>query len=191
LIIYRITATIFLLALLACAGPNSAIQSKLDPKTSATITYSQTPLVFYRDDSGKAAFARNYLHLGPLEVNRMGSIHYYLWLGIWNTMQDAGSGESHDGFESIVIFVDGEPLPLELSGWSQADIGASEAVYVRPVATATDAYYEITIDQLRLIAASKDLRVQPAGAGTRGYELWDEQKSARKALNEFLKNSLY
>ena len=148
-------------------------------------------MVFYRDDSGKAAFARNYLHLGPLEVNRTGSFHYYLWLGIWNTMQDAEPGEARNGFESIVIYVDGEPLALELTGWTPAAIGATEPVYVRPVASAADAYYEVTVDHLRLIAASQDVRVQSTGPGTRTYELWDKQKSARKSLNEFLRNSVY
>ena len=183
--------TIILLTLVACAGQPGAIQDKLDPTTAVTITYSRTPMVFYRDDFGKAAFARNYVHLGPLEVNRAGSFHYYLWLGIWNTMQNATSGEPRDGFESIVIYADGEPLALELSGWTPATIGASEAVYVRPVASAADAYYEVTVDHLRLIAASADIRVQSTGPGTRTYEMWDEQKSARKSLTEFLRNSVY
>ena len=189
--IQRTATTVLLLTLVACAGQPSTVQSKLDPRTSVTISYSQTPLVFFRDDFGKAAFARNYVHLGPIEVNRMGSVHYYLWLGIWNTMQNADSGEAHDGFESIVIFVDGEPLALEISGWSEAAIGASESVYVRPVASAADAYYEVTVDYLRLIATSEDIRVQSTGPGTRSYELWDGQKSARKGLNDFLRNAVY
>jgi hypothetical protein len=188
---HRFAATTILLTLVACASQPGAIQNKLDPTTAVTITYCRTPMVFYRDDSGKAAFARNYLHLGPLEVNRTGSFHYYLWLGIWNTMQDAEPGEARNGFESIVIYVDGEPLALELTGWTPAAIGATEPVYVRPVASAADAYYEVTVDHLRLIAASEDVRVQSTGPGTRTYELWDKQKSARKSLNEFLRNSVY
>jgi hypothetical protein len=188
---HRFAATTILLTLVACASQPGAIQNKLDPTTAVTITYSRTPMVFYRDDSGKAAFARNYLHLGPLEVNRTGSFHYYLWLGIWNTMQNAESGEARNGFESIVIYADGEPLALELAGWTPAAIGATEPVYVRPVASAADAYYEVTVDHLRLIAASEDVRVQSTGPGARTYELWDKQKSARKSLDEFLRNSVY
>jgi hypothetical protein len=189
--IHRFGAILISLTLVACAGQPGAIQNKLDPATAVTITYSQTPMVFYRDDSGKAAFARNYLHLGPLEVNRMGSFHYYLWLGIWNTMQDAEPGESRNGFESIVIYVDGEPLALELTGWTPAAIGATEPVYLRPVASAADAYYEVTVDHLRLIAASDEVRIQSTGPGTRTYELWDKQKAAKKSLDEFLRNSVY
>ena len=181
----------FLLTVAACGNQQGVIDNKLDPATAVTITYSRTPMVFYRDDSGKAAFARNYLHLGPLEVNRMGSFRYYLWLGIWNNMQDAEPGEARDGFESIVIFADGEPLALELSGWTPAAIGATEPVYVRPVASAADAYYEVTVDHLRLIAASHDVRIQATGSDTRSYELWDEQEAAKTSLIEFLNNSVY
>jgi len=188
---YQFVATTILLTLAACASQPGAIRNKLDPTTAVTITYSRTPMVFYRDDSGKAAFARNYVHLGPLEVNRTGSFQYYLWLGIWNTMQDAESGEPRNGFESIVIYADGEPLALELTGWTPAAIGATEPVYVRPVASAADAYYEVTVDHLRLIAASREIRVQSTGPGTRTYEMWDKQESARKSLNEFLRNSVY
>jgi hypothetical protein len=189
--INRIVTTVLLLTLAACGNQQGVINNKLDPTTAVTITYSRTPMVFYRDDSGKAAFARNYVHLGPLEVNRMGSFHYYLWLGIWNNMQDAQSGEARDGFESIVIYADGEPLALELSGWTPAAIGATEPVYVRPVASAADAYYEVTVDHLRLIAASDDVRIQATGSDTRSYELWDDQKAAKKSLTEFLRNSVY
>jgi hypothetical protein len=148
-------------------------------------------MVFYRDNSGAAAFARNYIHLGPLEVNRTGSYRYYLWLGIWNTMQSAKIGDSRDGFESIVIYADGEPLPLELAGWSAAAIGASEPVYLRPVASAADAYYEVTVDHLRLIAASNEIRVQSTGPRPVSFEPWDNQASAKESLKEFLDNSVY
>ncbi len=177
--------------LTACGSSNGTIRNKLDPITAVTITYSETPLVFYRDNSGRAAFARNFVHLAPLEVNRAGGFRYYLWLGIWNTMQSGDTGESRDGFESVVIYADGEPLPLELSGWTATAIGASEPVYLRPVSSAADAYYEVTVDQLRLIAASGDIRVQTTGPKPQSYELWDEQKSAKASLIEFLGNAVY
>ena len=187
----RIAAFMLALTLTACASQDSVIRNKLDPTTGVTITYSQTPMVFYRDESGKAAHARNFVHLGPLEVNRMGDFRYFLWLGVWNTLQDARPGETRDGFESIVIYADGEPLALEISGWTVEAIGASEAVYLRPVSSAADAYYEVTVDHLRLIAASSDIRVQSTGSRPQSYELWDEQKSAKAGLAEFLRKSVY
>jgi hypothetical protein len=192
----RTIALVVLTLLGACVGRNevvidSNISTKLDPVTSVTIAYSRTPFVFYRDDFGKAAFARNYVHLAPLEINRSGGFRYYIWLGIWNTMQDAKTRESRGGFESIVIFADAEPLSLEIAGWSAEAIGASEAVYLRPVASATDAYYEVTVDQLRVISQAKEIRIRTIESAQRSFELWDQQSAAKAGLREFLTQSVY
>jgi hypothetical protein len=187
----KLITGIALFMLTACASSDGTIRNKLDPVTAVTITYSETPLVFYRDNSGKAAYARNFVHLAPLEVNRAGGFRYYLWLGIWNTMHSDVAGESRDGFESVVIYADGEPLPLELTGWTATAIGASEPVYLRPVSSAADAYYEVTVDHLRLITASSDIRIQSTGPRPQSYELWDEQKPAKASLVEFLGNAVY
>ncbi|MDH3338065.1 MAG: hypothetical protein OER22_03855 [Gammaproteobacteria bacterium] len=184
------TAVAFLL-LASCSSSGSLLPSKLDPLTAVTITYSKAPLVFYRNESGRAAHARDYVHLGPLEVNRSGTYSYYLWLGIWNTMQDARGDEPRDGFDAIVVFADGEPLPLEIAGWTPAAIGASEHAYMKPVASAADAYYAVTVDQLRMIAEATDLRVQSTGPQGKSYEPWDSQASAKASLTAFLSASVY
>jgi hypothetical protein len=170
---------------------DSQLGTKLDPVTSVTIAYSRIPFVFYRDDFGKAAFARNYVHMAPLEVNRRGEFRYFVWLGIWNTMQDAKTRESRGGFESIVIFADTEPLSLEIAGWSAEAIGASEAVYLRPVASAADAYYEVTVDQLRVISQAKEITIRTVEPAQRSFELWDQQSAAKAGLKEFLTKSVY
>jgi len=178
-----------LLCLSACAADSGLVKEKLDPVTSTTISYSSAPLVFYRDVPGRAAHARDFVHLAPLEVNRSGRYEYYLWLGVWSTMQDART--DREGLDSVVIFADSEPLPLELSGWNPTTIGASEPVFLKPVASATDAYYRINIDQLRLIAESTDVRLQFAGPRGFSYEPWDTQVAGRSGLKEFLEISVY
>ena len=179
-----------MLILLGCAS-SPTVSEKLDPNTGVTVTYSATPLVLYRDNPSQAAYARSYVHLGPIQVNRIGSYRYYLWVGIWNTMQVADITEHRDGFESIIIFADGEPLTLELAGWTPASIGASEPTYLKPVAATADAYYEVTADQIRLIADARDIRVQATGSSPREFLLWDEQISARNSLTEFLNRTFY
>jgi len=183
-------STFLILALVGCASPPT-ISEKLDPNTGVTVTFSRTPLVLYRDNPSRAAFARNYVHLGPIQVNRTGSYRYYLWLGIWNTMQVADISEHRDGFESIIVFADGEPLTLELAGWTPESIGASEPTYVKPVASTADAYYEVTADQIRLIADAADIRVQATGTSPREFQLWDEQTAARHSLAEFLNRTFF
>lgn len=189
----RLASVAALLMLLtnACSSNPVSVTNTLDPRTSVTITYVQSPMMFYRDVSGRAAHARDFVYLAPIEVNRSGSYRYYLWLGIWNTMKDAQDDLSRDGFESIVVFVDGEPLSLEIAGWTEDAIGASEPVYLKPVASAADAYYEVTSDQLRLLAEAKDIRLQSTGSRRITYEPWDDQKSAKAGLMEFLTSSAY
>jgi len=174
-----------------CSSNIDLVTNKLDPRTSVTITHTHSPLIFYRDVSGRAAHARDYVYLAPIGVNRSGMYRHYLWLGIWSTMHDIRSGQSRDAFESIVVFADGEPLPLEVSGWTPEAIGASEPVYLKPVASAADAYYEVTIDQLRLIAESIDVRLQSGGSRIETYEPWDHQEPAKSGLREFLDTSLH
>lgn len=179
-----------LLALAACATTNPTTSDRLDPLTGVTVTYSSAPLILYRDNPSRAAYARNYLQLGPIQVNQSGTYRYYLWLGIWNTMQSVEFGEQRTGFDSIVVFADGEPLSLELRGWTPDAIGVSEPIYLKPVASSADAYYAVTADQIRLISEASDIRVQTTGAANKEFGLWDEQKSARHGLSEFVRLAL-
>lgn len=188
----RILAGLIAMILMAgCASPTSGIREKLDPLTAVTVTFTGTPLIMYRENPGQAAFARNYIHLGPIQVNRSGSYQYYLWLGVWDTMQTADSAERMDGLESIIIFADGEPLSLEVSGWTPDAIGTSEPVYLKPVASSVDAYYRVTADQIRLIAEASDIRLRTSGASSREFGLWDSQRSARSDLLEFLNRAFF
>jgi len=54
--------------------------------------------------------------LARLRVDRSGTYLYYFCVSSWSTMQVTGPSVVRDGLESIVIFADGEPLLLELSG---------------------------------------------------------------------------
>lgn len=145
----------------------------------------------YREDPAQAAFARNYMHLGPIQVNRSGDYQYFLWLGVWNNMQTLDAAAHRDGLDSIAIFADGEPLMLEISGWTPDAIGTSEPVYVKPVATSTDAYYRVTADQIRLIAEATDIRLRTSGTRPREFQPWDGQLAVRNEFHAFLRQALF
>lgn len=166
-------------------------RESLDPTTAVTITTSRAPIVFYRDTPAQAAYARDLLDLGPIEVNRSGSFTYFLWLGIWTTNQPRDFAAQRDGFESIVILVDGEPLNLDVAGWTPAAIGASTPVYTKPVASAADAYYAVTVDQIRFMAAAAELTLRTTGAAPEEYRLWDDASSVRRNLQAFLETVGY
>ena len=173
-------------ALMGCANSSAPLARRLDPQTSVTITYSPVPILLYRDDPAHAAHARNFVSLAPIEVDRSGNYKYFLWLGIWSTNHRVSGPDAQDGFESLILYADGEPLALEVAGWTPSAIGASEPVYAKPVAAAIDAYYEVTADQLRFIADATDLSLRTTGFETRSFELWDQQTAARERFKRFV-----
>jgi hypothetical protein len=181
-----ISTLVLLLLSVACATNESTFVETLDENTGVTVTTSHTPMLFSRETPAYGARARNYVNMGVIEVNRIGAYEYYLWLGIWNTDQVASLGERRDGFESIVIFADGEPLSLELIGWTPDAIGTSEPAYLKPVAQSVDAYYPVTLDQIRMIAGAADIRLRATGILPKEFQPWDEQRAARSDLQMFL-----
>lgn len=168
----------------ACASTAPVIES-FDPGTGITVSRTSTPLILYHDNSAAAAHARDFVYVGPVAVNEMGQYRYYLWVGIWSAIDTVDASLRRDGFESVVIFADGEPLLLDVHGWAANSIGASETIYVKPVATAAEAYYPVTLDQIRLLAAARDISLQAGASNGIEYRLWEDQKSARDSLREF------
>jgi hypothetical protein len=158
----------------------------LDPETSVTVSYTDTPIILYQDRSGRAAFARDYVNIGPIQVNQMGRDRYYLWLGIWSTIETQYERRQTSAFELVTVYVDGEPMLLDLDGWTPAAVGVTRPIYVKPVSSAADAYYEVTIDQIRLLAAAQEIRVQTTGERSASYEKWDNSESASRGFREFL-----
>lgn len=173
-----------------CAGTATVPSETLDPLTGATIGRAEVPLRFYEEQSGRAAYARNYVYLGPLWVNKSGDYRYYLWLGIWSThVESVDNARRRDAFESVTIIADGEPLSLDVGGWTHSVIGASRDVYTRPVASALDAYYPVTLDQIRLLAEATDIRIRSAGVTGGSFERWDGDRGANDALREFVRRA--
>ena len=186
---------LFILTLLtvtaACSSQGPLVSEYMDARTGVTVTNARTPLVLYRDHSARAAHARDFVYVGPLAVNRMGDYQYYLWLGIWSSMPGKDLPEQRDGFESIVIFADGEPLYLEVQGWTLSSIGVSRPVYSRPTATAADAYYPVTLDQVRMIAQARDIRLKSGSPMAASYEPWDSQQQALSGMQAFVRSVTY
>ncbi len=172
-----------------CGTTANSVSETLDPLTAVTVTSSSAPLIFYNDNSAHAAHSRDFVYVGPVRVNRMGSYRYFLWLGIWSTIPSTPPFGQRDGFESITFFADGEPLQLALAGWSGSAIGISQPTYSKPVASAAEAYYEVTIDQIRLMAESQDLRLLTSGREQSSFELWAAQQSAFTSLRGFIEDA--
>lgn len=178
------------LVLAACSGTSELVSDRLDPLTGVTVTSATKPLVFYRDRSAQAAYAKDYVYLGPIEVNNMGHRDYFIWLGIWGSSDSADRSSQMNDFETVVVYADGEPLSLEVDGWTPESIGLSESAYVKPVASATDGYYRVTIDQIRLMAEARDLEVRAGSTYPQHYAPWDSASDASASMQAFLREVL-
>lgn len=169
----------------ACATSSEPVLTKLDPRTSVTATYIKSPLIFFRSLSGTQAEAREYVYIGPLEVNRSGDYRYYLWLANWSMMDTGQLVRPGNDFKSIAIVADGKAITLEISGDSLQSVGASESIYPRPVGWATEMYYTVTLEQLRLVAAATTLQVKFVSSGET-FLPWDDQTASKSGIGEFL-----
>ena len=176
------------LVLAACGGTSELVSDRLDPLTGVTVTSATKPLVFYRDRSAQAAYAKDYVYLGPIEVNNMGHRDYFIWLGIWGSSDSADRSSQMNDFETVVMLADGEPLTLEVKGWTLSAIGTSDPVYAKPVASATDAYYSVTIDQIRLIAEARDIEIRAGTTSAKQFIPWDTSPSGNSALIRFVQD---
>ena len=181
---FRLVLALMLVA--GCASTDTMSLQRLDPETGVTITRASSPIILYRNRSAQSAFGRDYVFIGPIQVNNMGRREYFLWLGIWGTSDEVDRGHKMDDFESVVLYADGEPLSLEVKGWTPGAIGASSSVYVQPVGSALDGYYRVTIDQMRLIAESRDLELRAGSMQPQRYIPWDTPGSGTEPISAFL-----
>lgn len=183
----RTVFSIVVLAILsACAAGQAPVVEKLDELTAVTYTYVRTPLILSPDTPLDQAQARDYVQLGAIEVNRMGTLKYYLWLGISVTEHVKSSGARHDGFKSIVLMLGDQQFPLDIHGWTQESIGVSEPIYQKLFSTSIEAYYEVTLEHVRLLAEADSMKLLTSGSAPKEFVSWYRQAAAKEELAEFL-----
>lgn len=187
-------STVFSIALLAilssCATEPTAVVEKLDDLTAVTYTYSRTPVILSPDTPFDRESARDYVQIGAIEVNRMGALQYYLWLGISEMNFEANSDEQPEGFESIVLDVGGDQIVLDAIGWTERAIGVSEPVYRKLFSTSVDAYYEVTLGQVQSLAEVDSMRLFTSDSPPRQFVSWYKQSTAKADLAEFIRSVL-
>lgn len=172
----------------ACATEQPAVIEKLDELTAVTYTYSRTPIILSPDTPFDRESTRDYVQIGAIEVNRMGTLHYYLWLGISEMNYEATASKQPEGFESIVLDSGGEKILLDVLGWTESAIGVSEPVYKKLFSTSLDAYYQVTLEQIQLLSEIDGIKLLTTGPEPREFVSWYRQDTARNDLAEFLQN---
>ncbi|MCB1597761.1 MAG: hypothetical protein KDI87_08625 [Gammaproteobacteria bacterium] len=175
---YAVLATAASLVLVSCATvePDRRAAEYLDEATGATITRVEAPFTFYSDDPSRAANARDYLDAAPLSVNQSGKYSWWLWLGVWSTIDRGASGGDPElaDIATLQLMVDGEPMELGIQAATDRIPGAGALPYTATVAPATIVLLPLTGSQvLRLSrAASISIRTEMADGEVRQWQPW-------------------
>lgn len=179
-----------LLVLSACATERPSVVEKLDERTAVTITHNRTPIVMSTDTPFNPRGLRDYVEVGAIEVNRTGTLRHFLWLGISVANDTDIANGRPEGFESIDLIAGDEQFQLDVLGWTHEAIGTSERVYKKLYSSSIDAYYEITLDQIQLLAEADGMKVRTKASVPKEFVLWYKPTTAKVDLTEFLKTVL-
>lgn len=170
------------LLLAACAHRTTvpAAADYLDEDTAATVTRMSTVCVLYSEDPARAANARDYLYLAPLGVNQSGQRSWWLWLGLWSTIDrdvTGGPAVTISDLARVIIMVDGMPMELDVGAGVEQVPGVGSLPYGTPVATSGNIFLPLTSSQAARIgrAASVSIRTQLGGEMLR----WQDWNRAR------------
>lgn len=175
-----------LFALHGCAAGQAPSMEKLDEVTAVTYTYSRSPLILSPDIPLDRGTTRDYVQIGPIEVNRMGSLSYYLWLGISDIDNLESAAADHAGFETVFLVLGDQKIELKVLGWTHSAIGVSEPVYKKLFSSSVDAYYEVTLEQIQRMSEVDSVKVLATGADPKEFVSWYRQTTAKQDLAAFL-----
>ena len=170
------TVAAALIASCGTADPGRRAGEYLDDATGATITRVEQPFVLFSDDPARAANARDYLSAAPLAVNQSGRRSWWLWLGLWSTIDrgvSVGDARLAD-VAAIQLIVDGEPMELDLDARVDRIPGVTSVPYAAPVTTARPFMLPLTASQVTRLGRGTSIliRTELAGGTVLLWEPW-------------------
>lgn len=185
----RVPAVLFVLSLVAgLAGCTESLRPEpvdtwLDETTGATVTNLDAPLIFYREEPGRAVNARDYLYVGPVEVNRAGRYRYIVGMSWFSTI-DRGTRTGWDVPSAVYLQPDGRPMELQLADRQAADV---RWPYDPPLDGGSVILFDITRAQLRVLARAEELTVRTADQHHR-FVTWRPWREVAAGLQAFVRH---
>lgn len=169
----RPALVVILAALAACASTNS-VSSRLDSSGLTVVTLNEV-IVLARPTRHLAIAARDYIYMGPVEINRMGGLQHYLWLGMASTVDRTLARVAEPQAATLALVLDGTPMSLPLTNWDTELLDAPPYESSVPVYKSLGA--PVSLDQLTRIAHAKSIEVylvNDKGASA-DYAQWEGQ----------------
>jgi hypothetical protein len=153
----------------------------LDERTGMTLASLKEPIELLPSvQSAAIAYGKrtSFAYLGPVEWDRMGTISYGLWIHI-APGSDRQAADIHTPGAVTLILDDG---PISLS--TIAPPGFGREVYQRVVSWGQTAYFDLTVDMLRRMAASRKLELDVRAADD-AVIAFSSAKDARATLTGY------
>lgn len=188
-LLVRLLAGILLSSLLGgCAGTRarSDVREYLEEATGSSITHVTTPAAFVSEQPGLASSGRDYVYLAPIIVSRGGERSFWLWLGIWSTVDRQAHDEDASPLRlgTLQIVADNEPMDLDPQFADAHPTGVRRIPYETPVPPIQELLVPVTRSQLQRLGRARVLTLmdRPAGGASR---LWRGDDRAAVMLSHF------
>jgi hypothetical protein len=179
-----ITGFLLLGWMAGCAGQSATKPVEaLDERTGETVGALKEPIELLPSGQVSAfvsAKHTSFAYLGPVEWNRSGALSYGLWVDI-APGSDGQPGDIHASQALTLILDDG---PLSLSPVEAPRLGREP--YKPVVSWGQTAYFDLSVDALRRMAASSKLELDVRAAGG-SLMRFAPTRDTRATLTEYLK----
>jgi hypothetical protein len=168
-----------------CAAPSSIKPVEmLDERTGMTLAALKEPIELLPSAQTAAlSFGKraSFAYLGPVEWNRMGTIAYSLWIHI---APGGGKqmGDIHLAGAAVLILDDG---PLTLTAIAAPALGHDP--YQQVVSWGQTAYFDLTVESLRRMAASGRLELDVRAADDSVISFFSS-RDTHAALTKYLED---
>ncbi|MGI9258010.1 MAG: hypothetical protein ACR2QQ_04175 [Gammaproteobacteria bacterium] len=164
--------SLLVVSILTGCGVEPVREELFEERSGLTWASINEPVVLASATPGYTVAARDYLYVGPVETNRLGTREYYLWMGAASTVDRELRGNSLPESETLLIIADGAPVTLALEQWNP---GFDDEPYESPVPTTQNWGARVSTHQIQRIARATSVEIQlvsETGEST-PYELWD------------------
>jgi hypothetical protein len=170
----------------SCATEDARVAEYLDPQTAVTIRAVAAPFIYARDVPELAANVRDYLSLGAVEVNNMGTRKHYLAVVSWSTIDRRRVGAPASLPEGIELMLAARPRVLALASHEARSLGIGAPLFRPPSGYLGESWYKITPADLRAFVAAPPESIDLAAPGGRlSYALW---RRADAAFEDFVRD---
>ncbi|HEX9140224.1 MAG TPA: hypothetical protein VF848_10560 [Steroidobacteraceae bacterium] len=175
-------------ALAGCASPSTrGVGEYLDERSGSTLVVVATPLVFARERTDVAAFARDYATLVAVEANNAGKYAEYLLLFRWSTVDKRMSPLPDPQAGELLIQAEGREIDLKALASAPVDLSRRRQLHAPETAEVVVHAYAVDMATLIFIATSRTLAVRlPQETLTSPFSLWED---GRASLAKFAKRA--